>query len=249
MQLHIYPTPEETLHSLARYFVAAAQQAVAARDRFVVVLSGGNSPKKLYELLASPAYREQVAWEKTFYFFGDERYVPHTDPESNYLMAKTAFLDALPIPPTQVFAFDTALEPAEAARQYTQTIEQLFASEAPHFDLVLMGLGDDAHTASLFPGTPILQETAAVAKEVFVEEKQVYRLTMTAPLLNQGRIFAFLVHGKVKAAAVQHVLGEEHDVQKFPAQLIAPVTGELHWFLDQEAASLLPPAAHAKAAQ
>lgn len=240
MQLHIHATPEETLHDLARYFVAAAQQAIAAHDRFAVVLSGGNSPKKLYELLASPAYREQVAWDKTFFFFGDERYVPHTDPESNYLMAKTAFLDALQIPADHVFAFDTSLEPAEAARQYTQTIERFFASEAPHFDLVLMGLGDDAHTASLFPGTPVLQETEAIAKDVFVEEKQVYRLTMTAPLLNQGQAFAFLVHGKEKAPAVQYVLGETLDIQKFPAQLIAPVTGELHWFLDQEAASLLP---------
>jgi 6-phosphogluconolactonase len=244
MQLHINSTPEETLDNLARYFVAAAQQAVTVRDRFVVVLSGGNSPKKLYELLASPAYREQVAWEKTFFFFGDERYVPHTDSESNYLMAKTTFLDALQIPAKQIFAFDTALEPAAAAQQYTQTIEQFFASEPSHFDLVLMGLGDDAHTASLFPGTPVLQETEAIAKEVFVEEKQVYRLTMTAPLLNQGRAFAFLVHGKEKAPAVQHVLGETRDTQKFPAQLIAPITGELHWFLDQDAASLLPPRIH-----
>lgn len=241
MQVHIHSTPDETLHSMARYFVAAAQRAVASRDQFVVVLSGGNSPKKLYELLASPAYRGQIAWEKTFFFFGDERYVPHTDPESNYLMAKTAFLDALSIPAAQVFAFDTTLEPIEAAQQYTQVIEHFFAPANPRFDLVLMGLGDDAHTASLFPGTPILQETAAIAKEVFVEEKQVYRLTMTAPLLNEGRAFAFLVHGKDKADAVQHVLSDERNVQKFPAQLIAPISGELHWFLDQEAAALLPP--------
>jgi 6-phosphogluconolactonase len=155
-------------------------------------------------------------------------------------MAKTAFLDSLHIDPSQVFAFNTSLSPAEAAQQYTQTIEQFFAPESPSFDLVLMGLGDDAHTASLFPGTPVLQEKAAIAKEVFVEEKQVYRLTMTAPLLNQGQAFAFLVQGKNKAAAVQQVLNEDYNPQLLPAQLIAPVTGELHWFLDAEAASLLP---------
>jgi 6-phosphogluconolactonase len=240
MQLHIHSTPDETLSSLASYFTSLAQQAINARGRFAVVLSGGNSPKKLYELLASPAYRQQLAWDKIFFFFGDERYVPHTDPDSNYLMAKTAFLDSLHIDPSQVFAFNTSLSPAEAAQQYTQTIEQFFAPESPSFDLVLMGLGDDAHTASLFPGTPVLQEKAAIAKEVFVEEKQVYRLTMTAPLLNQGQAFAFLVQGKNKAAAVQQVLNEDYNPQLLPAQLIAPVTGELHWFLDAEAASLLP---------
>lgn len=239
-QLHIYSTSDEVLQHLADYFVASATKAVADHGRFSVALSGGNSPKKLYELLASPAYREQVAWDKVFFFFGDERYVPHTDPDSNYLMAKTAFLEPLRIPLAQIFAFDTTLAPAEAAQQYTQAIQKFFAPDSPSFDLILMGLGDDAHTASLFPGTSVLQEQAAIAKEVFVEEKQVYRLTMTAPLLNQGKAFAFLVQGENKAAAVQHVLSGEQNPQVFPAQLIAPASGELHWFLDKAAASQLP---------
>ncbi|MBC6607455.1 6-phosphogluconolactonase [Hymenobacter sp. BT188] len=239
-QLHIYPTPEEVLTSLADYFIELANQAISEHGRFSVALSGGNSPKKFYELLASPSYRQRVAWEKVDFFFGDERYVPHTDPESNYLLAEKALFDPLQIASAQVFAVDTALAPAEAAQQYTQTIERYFGQKEVRFDLVLLGLGDNSHTASLFPHTAVLQETGARAKEVFVEEKQAYRITLTAPLINQAQAVAFLVYGADKAAAVQRVLTAERNIEEFPAQLIAPASGELHWFLDAAAAAQLP---------
>lgn len=240
MQLHILSTADEDLGHLADYFVQVARQAIAARGRFTVALSGGSSPKKFYELLASPAYREQVDWKQVFFFFGDERNVPHSDPDSNYRMARLALLGPLHVAPEQVFAINTALPPAEAAAQYTAAIERFFGSEKAQLDLVLLGLGDNSHTASLFPHTPVLHDTSVGAREVFLEDKQVYRITLTAPLLNQARAVAFLVYGPDKAAAVRRVLTEAPNIEEYPAQLIQPASGELHWFLDEAAASQLP---------
>ncbi|WP_139923059.1 6-phosphogluconolactonase [Hymenobacter sp. DG01] len=239
--LHIFPTPAESLDHLADFFVELAARAIQAHGRFSVALSGGSSPKKLYELLASEEYRGRVAWEKVFFFFGDERYVPPTDADSNYRMAREALLEPLGIAPAQVFAVDTALTPAEAAQHYTQTIEQFFGQAEARFDLVLLGLGDNSHTASLFPHTPVLHDATVGAREVFVEEKQAYRITLTAPLLNLAQTTVFLVYGADKAAAVQHILTGERNIDEYPAQLIAPASGELHWFLDEAAASRLPP--------
>lgn len=239
MQLHVAPTETDTLHQLADYFVQVAGQAIAARGRFTVALSGGNSPKRLHELLASSEYRNQVAWDRVLFFFGDERYVPHSDPESNYRMARETLLTPLGIAPEQVFAIDTSLAPEEAARQYTEVLEGVFAPGAVQLDLAVLGLGDNAHTASLFPHTPVLQDQSVGAQAVFVEEKQAYRITLTAPLLNQARAVAFLVYGADKAAAVQRVLTAERDVQELPAQLIAPTSGELHWFLDEASGARL----------
>ncbi|WP_046243746.1 6-phosphogluconolactonase [Hymenobacter terrenus] len=238
MLLHIFATPDEVLDRLAQYFVGQASQAIADHGRFSVALSGGNSPKKLYELLASPAYRNKVAWAQVYFFFGDERNVPPTDADSNYRMANLALLEPLQITPSQVFAVDTSLPPAEAARAYTQTIQAFFAPGEARFDLVLLGLGDNSHTASLFPHTPVLHDASAGAREVFVEEKQAYRITLTAPLINQAQAVAFLVYGADKATAVYHILHDARNVDEFPAQLIAPA-GELHWFLDDAAASLV----------
>ncbi len=240
MPQHVFPSTDEVLSGLADFFVAQARAAVAARGRFAVALSGGSSPKKLYELLASAAYRGQVSWPQVFFFFGDERNVPADDPQSNYRMAKTALLDPLGIPAAQVFPVNTTLPPAEAARAYTQTIADFFAETPARFDLVLLGLGDNSHTASLFPHTSVLRATTADAQVVFVEELQADRITLTAPLINQARAVAFLVFGADKAAAVRRVLHGERNVAEYPAQLIAPAAGEAHWFLDQAAASELP---------
>lgn len=239
MNLHVFPTADATLEALAAYFVTAATQAVAARGRFTVALSGGSSPKKLYELLASEAYRGQVAWEKVYFFFGDERNVPQTSPDSNYLMAKKALFDPLNIRSAQVFAVDTRLAPAEAAAQYGVAVEEFFQENPAHFDLILLGLGDNAHTASLFPNTPVLHDKAVGVKEVWLPVEQVFRITFTAPLINQARAVAFLVYGAGKAEAVAQVLGSEQNIEQYPAQLIAPVSGTADWFLDEAAASEL----------
>ena len=237
---HIYPSVTTVLHGLADFFVAQAAAAIAARGRFSVALSGGSSPKKLYELLASEAYRNQVPWAEVYFFFGDERDVPATDPQSNFLMAKIALLDPLSIPPAHVFGVNTTLPPAEAAQAYTEAIQDFFGSQAPRLDLVLLGLGDNSHTASLFPHTAVLHVATASAEEVFVEELQAHRITLTAPLINQAHVVAFLVYGSDKSAAVQSVINGARNVEEYPAQLIAPTEGELHWFLDEAAAAKLP---------
>ena len=237
---HIYPSVTTVLHGLADFFVAQAAAAITARGRFSVALSGGSSPKKLYELLASEAYRNQVPWAEVYFFFGDERDVPATDPQSNFLMAKIALLDPLSIPPAHVFGVNTALPPAEAAQAYTEAIQDFFSSQAPRLDLVLLGLGDNSHTASLFPHTAVLHVATASAEEVFVKELQAHRITLTAPLINQAHAVAFLVYGADKSAAVQSVINGARNVEEYPAQLITPTEGELHWFLDEAAAAKLP---------
>ena len=237
MSLHINPTIEATLHDLADYFVARAAEAIAARGRFAMALSGGSSPKKLYELLASSAYHDQLDWSKVYFFFGDERTVPRTDPQSNYLMAQNALLSPLGIADDHVFALRTELAPAEAAADYSAEITRFFSPKPTRFDLVLLGLGDNSHTASLFPHSEVLRTTVAEVQAVFVPEVHMYRLTFTAPLINQARAVAFLVFGADKAAAVRRVRQGPRDFDEFPAQLIAPSAGERHWFLDEAAAA------------
>ncbi len=239
MQLHILDTDQEAIVALADFFIETAQAAITERDECNVALSGGRSPQQLHALLASSKYRDRTDWKKVCFFFGDERYVPANDPESNAHMAREAMLDPLHIPPFQIFEVDTELPPAEAARQYTEKIDRHFKGETVRFDLILLGLGENAHTASLFPHTVVLEDTSASVKSLFVEELNAYRITMTAPLINQARQVCFLVLGASKAAAVQQILRGKPDKQKYPAQLIRPKPGELHWFLDQGAAARL----------
>lgn len=237
MQLNIFSTADEVLTALAAYFVEVANEAITARGKFTVSLSGGSSPKKLYQLLASPTFKDQVNWEKVYFFFGDERYVPHTDAESNYLMAQKSIFDTLEIDRLNIFPVDTTLSPDDAAKKYWEEIEQFFDDEELAFDLVLLGLGDDAHTASLFPHTPVLHDTTPSVKANYLQDKQVYRITMNAPLINEARHIAFLVYGESKAEAVRHIMEDEEDIDNYPAQLIDSITGEVQWFLDEAAAA------------
>jgi len=239
MKLNIFNTPENVLVNLATYFVTLAEQSIAKNGKFSVALSGGSSPKKLYEMLASDDFKNKVDWENVYFFFGDERYVPQDDKDSNYLMAKTALFDPLQIDDSNVFAVDTTLTPAEAAAEYKKAIDLFFDEEALEFDLVLLGLGDNSHTASLFPHTPVLHEVDATVKEVFLEDQQVFRITFTAPLINQAHNIAFLVYGEGKAIAVHHVLEDAKDIEEYPAQLIVAEHGDLRWYLDEPAAANL----------
>ncbi|MGZ3766441.1 MAG: 6-phosphogluconolactonase [Mucilaginibacter sp.] len=239
MKINVFGTDDEVLNGLANYFVETAASSIAAHGQFTVALSGGTSPKKLYELLASPLFKDKVEWKKVHFFFGDERYVPHNDPQSNYLMAKKALLEPLNLSYKQIFPVDTSVSPEDAAKKYTTDINYYFAGVDVRFDLILLGLGDNSHTASLFPHTPVLHDTTASVKEVFLEDQQVFRITMTAPLINQALHVAFLVYGEGKAIAVHHVIEDERDPENYPAQLIKPQSGNLQWFLDTAAASKL----------
>jgi 6-phosphogluconolactonase len=237
MKLNIFNSADEVLTALADYFVKVATESIAAKNKFTVALSGGSSPKKLYELLASTSYADHVDWEKVYFFFGDERNVPQDHKDSNYLMAKKALFDPLLISPANVFAVDTTFEPAEAAARYWEMISTFFDEGELSFDLVLLGLGDNSHTASLFPHTPVLHDTTPGVKEVWLEDQQVWRITLNAPLINDGRHIAFLVYGEGKAIAVHHVLEDAEDIEEYPAQLIDSIVGETVWFLDEAAAA------------
>lgn len=237
MQLNIYNTIEEVIAQLARHFILLATECHAKEKRFSVALSGGNSPKKLYALLASETYKNQVEWSNVDFFFGDERYVPATDAASNFRMANETLFIPLDISERQIFRMRTELAPAAAAADYDASINQYFKGNVPRFDLVLLGLGDNAHTASLFPHTDVLQEKEATVKAVFLEDQQVYRITFTAPLINLASHVIFLVYGADKAGAVHHILKGEADIENYPAQLIK--ANDITWFLDKAAAGEL----------
>ncbi len=237
VKINIFETEEEVIENLALYFVTVARQAIAERGKCSVALSGGNSPKKLYELLSSPVFKDKIEWQKLDFFFGDERYVPKQDSQSNYRMARETLFEPLQIPPTHIFAIDITLQPDQAAEKYEADIRNYFGTNQMLFDIILLGLGDNAHTASLFPHTPVLNDITSSVKAVFLEDQKIYRITFTAPLINNAHHIAFLVYGKTKAIAVQHVIEGKKDIQNSPAQLIAPVTGQLLWFLDRAAAT------------
>lgn len=236
---HIFNSIDNLFTELADFVVARSKEAIKSEGRFSFVLSGGGSPKRLYELLASEKYRSQIDWTKVFFFFGDERYVPATHADSNYLMAKKALFDPLNIPSQQVFAVNTTLAPAAAAQAYSSDILAYFGNKPVHFDFVLLGLGDNSHTASLFPHTKVLHEKVALVKEEFIEEVGMYRITLTAPAINEATSIAYLVYGAGKALAVRHIVEDDLNIEEYPAQLIKANRGKLHWFLDDAAAANL----------
>jgi 6-phosphogluconolactonase len=235
----IYNDKQALLTDLAEYVLKIGDDAIAERDRFNFVLTGGSSPKALYESFAS-TYKEQLDWTKVYFFFGDERYVAPEDSNYNGLMAKTSLLDQLDISEDHIFYVNTRLTPQEAAKDYKDRIFKHFDGSSPSFDLILLGMGDEAHTASLFPGTEILKNTEATVESVYVDKLATYRISFTAPLINRAQHVAFLVFGSSKAEAVKAVIEpEDHNPDLYPAQLIDPPAGNLTWFLDQDAAALL----------
>jgi len=239
MSLLIYKTPEELNQDLADYIIKIAELAIEDNDRFNFVLTGGNSPKELYKILSTDC-KDRIDWEKVFFFFGDERNVPANDVNYNGLMAKTNFFDHLKINADHIFYINTELSPEDAASDYKNRLDQHFNGNEIIFDLVLLGMGDDAHTASIFPHTALVEAKEATVSSVFVEKLNTYRISLTAPLINKAEHIAFLVFGTSKADAVQHVIGDaQKDPDLYPAQLIEPTDGKITWFLDEAAASLL----------
>ena len=237
--LHIYKTVDETIKELADHFVQTVNTAIKDKGRCTVALPGGNSPKRLYKLLSTQNHSQQIDWDKVYFFFGDERCVPFTDPENNGNMVKKNLFDPLMIPDGNIFYINTAGSPDEAAKKYAQRILSYFKNDPVRFDLVLLGLGENAHTASLFPHTTVLKEKKALVRAVYIEELLSYRITMTAALINEAHAIAFLVYGVEKADAVYNVLEGKKDPENYPAQLINPEEGVVNWFLDEDAAKKL----------
>lgn len=234
--IRTFPTPDETLQALADFIVELSQKAIAKSGRFNVALSGGSSPKKLHQLLTSAEYRNKIDWTKAYLFVGDERYVPLDHPDSNFRMARETLIDPLDIETSHTFPVNTKLSPEEAAADYERVIRSHFNNDCK-FDLIILGLGDNSHTASLFPHTRVLHEQKALVKSEYIEEVKMNRITFTAPLINASHAVAFLVYGSGKAEAVKHIIKDPVNIEEYPAQLIKPVDGELEWFLDKAAAS------------
>jgi len=234
--------------SAAELFVAAAVEAIRARDVFTVVLSGGTTPKAVYSRIAEDdALRRQVHWAHVLFFWGDERHVPPDHPESNFRMADEAMLSRLPVDPRNVCRIKGEYEDAsKAAAEYERDLRGIVGARyteddgaLPRFDLVLLGMGADGHTASLFPGSPALREERRLVVANPVAKLNTERITMTAPVFNNAADVVFLVQGADKADALHAVLEGPHDPERLPAQMIRPRNGRLRWLVDPEAAARL----------
>lgn len=226
-KVSFFNSADELAIAAADLIVKLASDSIRNTGRFTIALSGGNTPGKLYALLATPTYKEKIDWKKTFIFWGDERCVPADSKDNNSHNAKVAFLDHVPLPKENIFPVDTTLSPVDAAKNYQQTLKDFFRNDHPKFDLILLGMGDNGHTASLFPHTPILHEKKALVKEVHVPELNADRISFTVPLINDANHILFLVAGKEKQSMLDIVLEGAYEPEKFPAQLIK----EAEWFV------------------
>jgi 6-phosphogluconolactonase len=246
LELRKLTTPQDLFQAAAEEVLRAAAEAIAQRGRFTIALSGGSTPRNLYTLIAANA-SASLPWDQMFFFWGDERHVPLNDPDSNYRMAKETLLSKVPIPPANIFPVPADNPDAAAAAQaYEDTLRKFFAlaaGEFPRFDLILLGMGPDGHTASLFPETAALQEKSRLVVANWVEKLSNSRITFTLPVLNAARCVAFLVSGADKAAVLHEVLEGKAPGEKYPSKLVRPIEGKLIWFVDRAAASDLSTAA------
>jgi 6-phosphogluconolactonase len=242
VEIRVLTTPQELFEAAAEEVVHAATEAVAQRGRFTIALPGGSTPKSLFNLLATNA-RTVLPWDRTFFFWGDERHVPPTDPDSNYRMAEETMLSKIPVAAGNVFRIPAENpDAAAAAEAYEQSLRKFFQlgpGEVPIFDLILLGMGPDGHTASLFPGSAGLQEKSRLVIANWVDKLKTSRLTLTLPVLNAARCVTFLVSGTDKAAMLKTVLEEDAPAEQYPSKLIRPNNGKLIWLVDRAAASAL----------
>jgi|SRR5215469_3707393 len=256
MQLNISQNIEELSWRAAEWIVDHIHETLQTQDRFTIVLSGGSTPKKLHLLLASDEFKNRIDWQKLHVFWGDERYVPFNDDRNNAKMAFDTLLDHVPVPKSQIHIMRTDIGAGDSANEYENTLKEYFPGTATRntlqaaikepqttnhklqtFDLVLLGLGDNSHTLSLFPHEEVIHEKDHWVRAVFVKEVNMTRITLTAPIVNLSNHIAFLVSGSDKGDAVSHILSDNYDPDMYPAQVIKPANGELYWFLDEAAAT------------
>jgi 6-phosphogluconolactonase len=246
LSVEVLADPAAVARQAAVWFLREADEAVRRQGRFTVALSGGSTPRALYELLAgpeAPALGPPVAWDRVHLFWGDERYVPPDHPDSNYRMTREALLTRVPVPPGQVHRIATEHpDPERAAAAYEATLRSAFGVTEgwPRFDLVLLGLGPDAHTASLFPGTAALHEATRLVAANWVPKFKAYRITLTYPVFNHAACVLFLVGGAEKTDALREVWHGPRDLDRYPAQGIQPTGGRLVWLVDRPAVNGVP---------
>ena len=249
-EIRVYGNSQELALEAAKDFARLADQYVVGLGRFTAVLSGGSTPRAMFSLLTEQPFSKSVPWESIYFFWGDERAVPPTHSGSNYRMANEALLSRVPVPPENIFRIPAELDDRErAAREYSETIRQFFSggsapgtaplSAWPRFDLVLLGMGSDAHTASLFPRTAALKISDQIAAANYVQKLNTHRITLTATTINNARNVTFLVAGEDKGQALKSVIEGPADPDLYPGQLIQPRSGRLTYLVDEEAAAML----------
>ena len=245
--IECFPTTDVLMAAAAERFVSLATEAIRESNRFVVALAGGSTPRRLYERLATPPHAGGVEWSRVHVFWGDERCVPPDDPASNYRMAREVFLGRVPVPAANVHRSHGEDAPARAAAAYEQELREVFAtregppSRAPgrRFDLVLLGMGSNGHTASLFPGLAAVRERERWVVAEHVPEVSMWRVTLTPPVLNAAANVVFLISGAEKVGMLRRILEGPFEPDVLPAQAIAPRNGELAWLVDAAAAAQL----------
>ncbi|KUJ59920.1 6-phosphogluconolactonase [Flavobacteriaceae bacterium CRH] len=234
--IQIYNNTEEINTVAADLFTAAAQKAIAEKGKFTAVLTGGSSPAGIYKLLASDAYKTKIDWSKVFIFWGDERWVPLNDDLSNAKMSYSALLSHVPIPSENIFEmYKDGVTPEDYAVTYEQSIRKVLGEEGK-FDLILLGMGDDGHTASLFPGQAVLDEQEKWVAAYYLEPQKMHRITLTAPIINKAEKIIVVAFGEKKAPALKEVTTGAFNPSTYPMQLIKPVSGELLFLVDKSAA-------------
>jgi 6-phosphogluconolactonase len=239
-EIRIYPDEQQSMRAAADEIAAIAAEAVSSRGRFSIALSGGSTPKSLYALLATSGYATRFQWSQVHVFWGDERCVPPDHADSSYRMARETLLDYVPIPKENIHRIHGEDDPAKAALDYEGMLRDFFAIEdKPRFDLILLGMGDDGHTASLFPGTAALHEHTRWVVENYVEAKRLWRITLSPFAINSASCVTFLVIGENKAERLREVFQGKYQPDRLPAQLVNPDNGHLLWLVDSAAAALL----------
>lgn len=237
--VRIFQDTNELSAAAAEIFVQASKEAIAAKGSFTVALTGGSSPIKLHQLLATPAYSEQIDWANVYVFWGDERWVPMESEQSNAKMAFETLLNFVRIPTGQIYPmYDAVQTPERFAGEYEQWIKDIVGADGA-FDLILLGMGDDGHTASLFPGTDVLNEQDKWVAAYYLKVQDMYRITLTAPLINRAKQLVVMTFGEKKTHALREVLEGEHNPKLYPSQLLKPVNGSLLFLTDEVAASKL----------
>jgi len=240
-ELRIFDDPEKLSRYAAKLFVEQAAQSIGDRGQFLVALNGGNTPIRLFQLLATD-YRDKVDWSKIHVFWGDERSVPPDDPGSSFGQARELLLSHVPIPDSNIHHIEGELGPVDASKEYSVTLKNFAAPSLdwPRFDLVYLGMGEDGHTASLFPGSSVTVSEPTIPVIAHYEDRPANRVSLTPIVFNSARMVAFMATGEKKAITLAEVLSDRYNPEYYPAQRIDPKEGKLIWLVDEAAASKLP---------
>jgi 6-phosphogluconolactonase len=238
-EIKVYSDNIALTKATAELFVALAQEAINTNGRFSVALSGGSTPYALFTLLATPEYAAKIDWSKTYLFWGDERHIPPDSPDSNYNMTYATLISKINIPAENVLRILGEDEPEAAAQAYEDILHNFFGNDQPAFDFQLLGMGDDGHTASLFPGTAAVHEQKKWVVAHYVEKVGMWRITLTPTAINASKTIAFVVSGSGKADRLKSVLEGDYDPDLQPSQIVKPINGKLLWLLDEAAAAKL----------